>query len=244
MADTNPIINKIQKLLSLANSHNENEAKAAMNMANILLLKHNLSIQQIETHIDEQKTQYQTKNVKEGLSTLRFHQKLIADLLQNHFFVKIIIISKPIISALKPKYSKTIQLIGTKENCEIASYIFAYLDKAYPELWKTYLNNNQDANNRQKNSYYHGLTKGIKTMLEATKWKVEEEMGLILTEDANLLELVKQKTTGKYGARSNSCNVDSKVYNDGIDDGANITLKKPINSESTNQKLVELLGVS
>ena len=91
MADTNPIINKIQKLLSLANSHNENEAKAAMNMANTLLLKHNLSIQQIETHIDEQKTQYQTKNVKEGLSTLRLHQKLISDLLQNHFFVKIII---------------------------------------------------------------------------------------------------------------------------------------------------------
>lgn len=240
MDNTSPIISKIQKLLSLANSNNENEAKAAMNMANVLLLKHNLSIQQVETHIDGQKTQYQTKNAKEGLLTLGLHQKLISDLLQNHFFVKIIIVSKPIGSSFQAKYSKTIQLIGTKENCEIASYIFSYLDKSYPELWKTYLKNNPNIS-RQKASYYHGLTKGIKTMLEATKWKVEEEMGLALVEDANLVEFVKQKANGKYGKQSNKAAIDPKVYNDGIDDGSNITLRKPINTDSASQNLTKLL---
>jgi hypothetical protein len=234
MADKTPIINKIQKLLSLANSQNENEAKAAMNMANTLLIKHNISIQQVTAGAEDQKTQYQTKNVKEGFLTLRLHQKLISELLQNYFFVKIIIISKPTGFLIKTKYDKTIQLIGTKENCEIASYIFSYLDKSYPQLWKTYLKNNSDVN-YQKTSYYHGLTRGIKEMLETTKWKVEEEMGLTLTEDLDLVAFVKQKTTGNYSNKSVKFAIDQKVYNDGIDDGANITLRKPINSEAKNQ---------
>jgi hypothetical protein len=40
------LIKRIQKLLALAGSDNENEAKAAMDMANRLLLKHNISLQE------------------------------------------------------------------------------------------------------------------------------------------------------------------------------------------------------
>ena len=42
------IIERIQKLLSLANSDNENEAQLAASKANELLTKYNLSLQEVE----------------------------------------------------------------------------------------------------------------------------------------------------------------------------------------------------
>ena len=232
----NNIISKIQKLLSLANSHNENEAKAAMNMANMLLLKHNLSIQQIAGY----QAEYEFKNVGADSLTLKLHQKLVANLLKDYFFVEILILKQSVGNNIRAKYKKTIQLVGTKENCEIASYIFSYLDHTYPELWQTYCKNNQNTK-PHKESYYMGLTEGIKSMLESTRWKVQEETGLILQKDANLAKFIKEKSKGTYGSKSARAEMDQKVYNDGISHGENITLRKPIKSDGGDDKTVRLL---
>ena len=225
------IIAKIQKLFSLANSANENEAKAAMNMANTLLLKYNLSLQQVEGYI----VNYETRDIKKGVPTLKIHQKLIIDILQKYFFVKCMVHSKPVDKNYhRVKYLKTVQIIGTKENCDIASYIFVYLDRVYPELWNVYSKDNFNVKHYRK-SYYYGLSEGIKSMLEATKWRVQEEVGLVLKEDANLAKLIDQKCKGKYGSSSNF-EVDSKVYDDGISDGSSITLRRPIKSDCSDKE--------
>jgi hypothetical protein len=221
------IIAKIQKLLSLANSSNENEAKSAMNMANKLLLEYNLSIQQIADH----KSEYEFKDVGEEILVLGLRQRLIIALLRNHFFVELVIIKQSFFSFGRTKYKKTIQLVGTKENCEIAAYIFTYLDRAYPELWKNYLKNNREIK-CHKGSYYQGLTRGIAQMLEATKWKVQKEVGLVLKQDANLTNFVKQKFRATYGRSYSYSKIDQKAYNDGISDGSNITLRRPIKAEN------------
>jgi len=49
------ILEKIQKLLSLATSDNEHEAKAAMDKANALLVKHNLSMQEAKENLEYEK---------------------------------------------------------------------------------------------------------------------------------------------------------------------------------------------
>ena len=230
----NNIIAKIQKLLSLANSSNENEAKAAMNMANTLLLKHNLSIQQISGY----QVEYEIKNLGGEFLTLKLHQKLVSGLLKGYFFVEVLILKKLHNIAGRAQYKKTIQLVGSKENCEIASYIFSYLDHSYPDLWKSYKKNNPElTTSYHKESYYQGLTQGIKKMLESTKWKVQEEMGLILMADANLAKFVKQNSKGKYGNNSACASIDQKIYDDGVSDGSNITLRKPIKSDCEDGEL-------
>jgi len=213
---TNSIIQKIQKLLSLANSDNENEAKAAMNMANSLILKHNLSLQQISGY----QAEYQRKEVGEAL-VLKYHQRLILSLLTGYFFVECVI-------KHTENKVKIFQLIGTAENCEIASYIFDYLDRAFPELWKVYLKNNPQ-HHKHKKSYYSGLNSGIESMLETTKFRVQEETGLILKEDANLKAFVKSIATKHYSSQARHY-LESTVYNNGLDDGKKITLRKPIKS--------------
>jgi hypothetical protein len=233
----NNIIEKIQKLLSLANSDNEHEAKNATRMANELLLKYNLSLQQIDDHESE----YIAEEVASTGLTLNAYQKQIAQLLIEFFFVRVIISKKHVgfssgqYATYKPvraQYKKTIQLVGTKENCKIAGYIFSYLNTAYPHLWKDYFDRNTYATQKQKISYFTGLTHGIAEMLRVTKWKVQNETGLVLKRDPKLDEFVKKRSGGTYGSDTSS-KIDPVAFKKGVEDGAKVTLRKPIESQAT-----------
>lgn len=235
----NKIVERIQKLLALANSDNENEAKQATNKANELLLKYNLSLQQVENHESE----YQRTDIAEVGLVLKPYQKEIAQILMRYFFVRVIIRREFVgessgryayTNRPRTQYNKIIQLLGTKENCQIASYIFSYLNAAYPKLWEEYYSRDAELTQRDKVSYYSGLTQGIMEMLKETKWKVENETGLVLKEDPGLVKFIKNITTSTYGTNSKS-EINPDVLRDGIEHGRNITLRKPMESGSANQ---------
>lgn len=248
MVPDKSIMEKIQKLLSLANSDNENEAKMATARANELLIKYNLNLQQIEDHQNDYMVQ--TIEDKNAGLTLKPHHNLIADLLMEFFFVKIMIQRSYVGESSgrwarrqKPRsqYKKVIQLVGTEENCKIAGYIFSYLNTAYPHLWKEYFDTHADAEARDKQSYYTGLTIGIKAMLDETKWKVLNETGLVLKDDPKLKEFLKTKSTGTYGGESNA-SVNAEVVKDGIEDGKNVKLRKPLDSQTATDSGRSLTG--
>lgn len=236
------IIEKIQKLLQLANSPNESEARSATNKANELLIKYNLSLQSIIDHESEYEKQ---ELVTSGL-TLKPHQSMITTLLQEYFFVKVIIGSDFVGHSSgkwgnqRAQYRKVISLVGTEENCRIATYIFAYLNDVYPKLWKDYFDRNSRVEGRDKRSYYSGLTSGISKMLKQTKWRVENETGLVVIDDPGLVKAVEKITTGTYGGTSNA-NINREVERDGLRDGQKISLRKPIASETTDKDSRKLL---
>lgn len=230
-----PILKRIQKLLGLANSDNENEAKLATARANELLIKHNLTLQEVK---DVQFT-YGTKDLEKTGLTLKPYQKMIASILMDYFFVRAVVSKKHVgfssgqWGRAKAQYEKVIQLVGTTENCEIASYIFSYLNSAYPRLWKEYQDRTGEGA-KGKYSYYLGLSSGITKMLKETRWKVESETGLVVQKDKNLEDHMKKKYgNSSYGGDSKS-DINGDVYRDGVEDGKNITLRKPIESETTN----------
>lgn len=229
------ILKKIQKLLNLANSDNENEAKMATNRANELLVKHNLSLQQVK----DTQFVYESKDVEKTGLTLKPYQKMVASILMDYFFVRAVISKRHVgyssgqWGKQKAQFEKIIQLVGTTENCEIASYIFSYLNDAYPRLWKEY-QKNTGVSSKGKYSYYLGLSSGITKMLKETRWKVESETGLVVQKDKNLEDHMKKQYGGSsYGSDSKS-DIDREVYQDGVEHGKNITLRKPIESESSN----------
>lgn len=239
----NKVIEKIQKLLSLANSDNEHEAKNATTRANELLLKYNLSLQQIEDHQSEYVIE--TLNGSDGLQ-LKTHQSYITDLLGEFFFVRIHV-SNTFFGQSSGRYSrrhgprtqykKVLQLVGTKENVQIATYIFQYLNEVYPKLWKDYYDRDSSIQQSHKKSYYAGLTLGIGRMLEATKWKVEEEMGLVLYDDPALKKFSDDITKGNTHKGTSRDNIDGEVFRDGVKQGEQIKLAKPIESTSTDNGL-------
>lgn len=239
------IIEKIQKLLSLANSDNENEAKIATTRANELLIKYNLSLQ---TVTDRQFEYIDQKITSTGL-TFKPHQKMISQILISYFFVRIVIGRVHIgyssgrwakTGEGKAQYKKVISLVGTKENCQIATYIFSYLNDAFPKLWEQYKTKNK-AKMSHRISYYTGLTQGLKLMLDQTKWKVENETGLIVKKDPKLDEYLKKISGGSYGNASNT-ELNHRVVQDGFQDGKNIQLRKPLDSQVATESGKSLTG--
>ena len=76
------IIERIQKLLNLSESSNGNESRLAAQMAGDLLLRHNLSMQQINGHDSEVDTRevYDSRFVK-------VEDKFVCIILKKFFFV-------------------------------------------------------------------------------------------------------------------------------------------------------------
>ncbi len=242
----NSIIEKIQKLLALANSPNEHEAKAATARANALLIKYNLSLQQVEDHESE----YVVDKVASSGYTLKPHWNNLIHLLQKYFFVKIVILKTfdgyssgeyAYEKSARTRYKKTFQILGTKENAQIANYIFHYLDRVYPELWKDVYERNANLKPNDKQSYFDGLTEGISILLEETKMRVEEEYGLVLVKDPKLQKFVEENSNGKYGSGGGSDNFNKELYDKGVQDGKGVTLRKPIEAERSQNNTTKLI---
>lgn len=233
MRPPDPIIARIQKLLALANSDNEYEAKQATNRANELLIKHNLKLQEVT----DRNFSYVDRDAITVGTVIQGYQKMIAGLLDGFFFVKILVGSSfSHYDAMgRERLTRKITLIGTEVNTEIATYIFSYLNESYPRLWSDFRKKNK-LGGRYRTSYYVGLTAGISEMLEKTKWRVEHETGLVVVGDPELQKFADSRAQGAYNGREESP-INQAVAAAGFRDGVNIKLRKPIESTATTSGL-------
>lgn len=221
------LIEKVQKLLTLANSSNEHEAKLAAKRAHEIMLRHNLTMQSVEDH----STEYLTEDAIVAGKTVKFHQLLIGDLITEFFFCGTIINTR-----LHPerRWEKVWQLVGREENVKVAGYVFSFLTIQYPILWKQYREASQCPASSRK-SYFIGLTSGINSMLIRERWSVEEETGLVVIKDAKVEEKVNDICEGRAHKRSkiDSDHLDYRAIQKGQKDGKELRLRKPL--ESSNE---------
>lgn len=228
------IIQKIQKLLSLANSDNENEAKAAASKAALLLTKHNLELQQII----EKNFEYGEIEACE-IPQIKWHQHHITDLLQKYFFVKILFSRRW--DEKRHRMRRTIQLVGTEVNCKIAAYVFSYLNDIYPRLWHEYKDDQYRKGNKlyknHRDSYFTGLTVGIEFQLHQARFRAEEEFGLVVVKDEALEKHVDDITKGRTHKTSKK-EFYHDVAADGHKAGLNVQLKKAITAEENESEVL------
>lgn len=246
----NAVIDKIAKLLALANSDNENEAKLAAAKASELLIKHNLTTSEVRRLGNIPYVDNTVLNV--GLQ-LAYHQDILIDLMTDYFFVKCIIqreyngvSSGQWAHYRRPRvqYNKVITFVGSNENATIAGYVFSYLNDTYPKLWNAYKTSTKAKGKGAKKSYYLGLNTALIRMLEETKWRVQEETGLVLVEDSNLTKHIKDRVgeNNNYGGGKTPDKVDKHSFNKGLEDGKNIKLRKSMESTETKTQGLRLNG--
>lgn len=230
------IVAKVQKLLSLANSDNEHEAKLAAQRANELLIKHNLKLQDVQ----DAKLDYKEHEVESGMRSVQGYQKMICTLMGEYFFVRPVVCQTPDGEvevytgrrwSIRRTFTRRMLFLGRSENVKIASYVYSFLCRTYPKLWEDYRNKN-GAPPSARNSYYLGLTSGIGKMLREARFRVQEETGLVLVGDKNLEEFAHSRTGGKGYGDMNLNNIESQVYGQGVQDGMKVRLRKGIESES------------
>lgn len=211
------ILSKIQKLLSLATSPNEHEAKLAAEKANEMLIRHNIKMQDIQ--------QYESKYIRHDLAIQaksETENKWVLSILKKHFFVE------PVYSRDRRTKQTTIYLLGEETNIQVASYVYEYLMRQFYDLWREY-KFQHDAPTNQKQSYYMGLYTGLNEQLSSRLEKVQTETGLILRRDPKLDEMVKDFKKSSFNVNAS----DQKAIDQGYEAGKSIQIKRGISSESS-----------
>ena len=135
----NSIVEKIKKLLAIANdtAASDNEVSNAMKLVNDLLLKHNLTLGNIDTSNDESKIKNLFKSEKivfgEVVEESNWEVALITTLCEYN-------LCKPIIHTTTGLKGGHITILGNPLNIECVNYMFQVARKLYRQLSKARYN--------------------------------------------------------------------------------------------------------
>ncbi len=218
------VLEIVKKLLALGTSPNQNEANAAIAKANELMLRHNLSMGDVESL---NLADYGEKDVNYDFT---IETKYIQDLLKRYFFVEIF---------LTPGLKKW-TVCGTKENVEIALYMFSYIKNQFSSAWLTYKKLNEIEGIKGKTDFYYGAWQGLRTKLEDERSRLKQEEGLIWLGDPKLKEYMDENhgRLRKASGSNHRMSGDARAKESGYEAGKSMNLSKGISHGATKQKLI------
>jgi len=229
-SDRGRILEKVRKLLSLAQSNNEHEAFHAMKKANELIEKYN--IERIEGNRD---AQYAHAVINHKKKRIENYQRRICLILQDYFFTEIIY--SYLYDAINRETYRTIEILGTRENVLIAEYVYYFLLNQLEILWKAYKGKKNNRNARNKRSYRLGVIEGFRDKLGQMEKKrhhypsgkpEQTTSALICARDKMLSEFINRKFPRLMKYRSQAAALDYKTYTAGMSDGKQLTIHRGI----------------
>lgn len=225
------ISDKIKKLLNLAQSSNENEAKAAANMAQRLMVKHNL------TSVNLDSCEYDDSVIAE-YARASVESKYVHDLISKFFFVNVVTVRSVKRNPITYQASRVseVTLFGTSENIEIAGYTYQFLSNSFKRLWKQYqLETGATASSKQ--SYMLGLWRGITSQLKESRQSVEQETGLVVVKDHGIAKYQQSKIGRTQNSSSKVSARDSSATASGTAAGKNLRISRGIGSSHSGKVL-------
>lgn len=176
--DEERLATRVAKLLALAESPNVHEAEAAMAAAQRLLLKYNVEL----AHARAERG-YAFRHI--GAVLLRTYEKdrALAALLAEHFFVEAIWV--PSYRPEDGRHGSVLEICGTRQNLEIASYVHAFLVATAERLWVEHKRLERLRGDRDRRAYVAGVMAGFREKLRKESRRHQEE-GLVWVKDADL----------------------------------------------------------
>lgn len=246
-------IARVEKLLSLARSSNQHEAALAMEKAGELMGKYNL--QEMSTG----ESAYNYTVINSCRQRLEGYQRRISTILQEFFYVKVIL--SRLYHPEKDRYHKTIELLGRRENVEIARYCYYFLEKKLPTLWEQQRQTAQGKGIRARNSYYLGLLEGFREKLRQQEKDLRsktEKKGssalkstgsttggqtksiICLENDPGLQKFLQQRYPRLAKGRKTTSRVDSGIFAAGKEKGRTIVFHKGVSEKQGDRgRLIE-----
>lgn len=224
--ETSPILEKIKKLLSLAESPNVHEAENAMKLANQMMLKWN--VQHLER---ESKRDFMFHHLgRPGRITLPL--KMLSQILRDFFFVEVLWVNS--FNAETGKSGKVLEICGKKENIEISEYVYDYLIFVSAKYWTAYKNQYRGAH---KGNYIYGLYLGFYEKLDEQNRSAEEKNELVWLGDPLLHEYFKKKHPRVRKLSSSSMKLDEMSFDAGKKQGQKIVIRKGVTKSSSPQTI-------
>ncbi len=229
--DEQRVLERIAKLLALAESPNEHEARAAMAAAQKLMLRHNL-----DRPAQEAARGYAFRHLGAPTGRISEHERLLATILSEHFFVETIWV--PVWRVLEQKRGSVLEVCGTPANLEMAAYVHAFLTHTADELWRAHKRELSIDGDRDRRVFFAGVMSGFQEQLASQKTRSREE-GLIWLGDPGLSEFYRKRNPHVRMVRFGG-GPRTEAREHGRAAGRQIVLNKPVASGATSRG--KLLG--
>ena len=238
------IMQRVKKLMALAQSQNQHEAEAAMAKAHQLIGKYNVDLF----------TQEENRNfvsVFIGKPALRHFREeyALARLLTDFYFVFGIWMPAYVVD--KGKMGSVLEISGTIQNIKIAHYVYDFVQQSTNSQWDEY-NRNNGLNRYRKTDFAIGIIQGFSSKLKSqseTKRKLKDtcplvprsgrrERALIKIEDPLLKEYAGYKYPRTLSVSGKALSHDHNVVKDGVSVGKKLVISKGITERGKNRRLL------
>ncbi len=232
-------IARVEKLLALAGSSNENEAVLAMQKANELIEKYSLG-----QMTDRQRSPYTYVIINSGKCCIQRYQRRICGILRDFFYVKVVYAF--LYDSRHDCRHKTIELFGTAENVAIGEYCYHFLENQLTILWRQHRHKYLGNSLRAKNSYYLGVLNGFykkilgqrqtreKRMLVADGTNALAVQDMMAAESSKIDVCIAQRFPRLSSRRLAAALVYSDTFADGVAAGGRINLHKGVAAHAGN----------
>jgi hypothetical protein len=220
------IVARITRLLALAESPNRHEAEAAMAAAQRLMLKHNLDVAGSREARD-----YGFSHLGRPSGRVGEHERLVAMILGEHFFVEAIWI--PVYRALAGKRGSVLEICGTRGNLAIAEYVHAFLHETAERLWRDHKRAGGIGSDRDRRAYLAGVMVGFADQLARQKTKNRSE-GLVWVKDGDLTAYFRRRhPLVRHVRHAGTRRTDAWAH--GREAGRKIVLYRPVDSHPASR---------
>jgi hypothetical protein len=217
------VLRKVEGLLALADSENEHEARAAMGAAHRLMRKHNVGLTEASTP-----DVYSFRQLGRIRRRLPAHEKILAGILGQHFFVQPIWVSAYDTQADSP--GRVLELCGRPENLDIATHVYGFMLETSERLWRAHQREQGIRHNKDRRRYLQGLMMGFNDRLSREAEQLEET-GLVWVGDGHLRTWMGRRHPRMKAGRRTTMTVDS-TWVAGRAAGQKVVWRKPVTKKA------------
>jgi hypothetical protein len=218
------LVERIAKLLALAESPNRHEAEAAMAAAQRLMLRH-----QIDSSVAGASHEYSFVHLGRPTGRVLEHDRLVAMILGKYFFVDVIWI--PVYRPLEGKRGSVLEVCGAPEHLEIAEYVHGFLHDRAERLWEEHKKLCAVRSNHDRRTFLAGVMAGFAEKLSRQE-TVNRSDGLVWLKDANLSSYLRLRHPHVRHVRHSGPRR-TDAWARGRDAGRKIVLHRPVRAAAT-----------
>jgi hypothetical protein len=223
-AQPSPLLDRIAKLLALAESPNEHEAQAAMSAAQRLMLKHN-----IEAAVTGVQAALCFRHLGKATGRVSEHERRLAMILDEHFFVQVIWV--PVWRVTEGKRGSVLEVCGTRDNVELAAYVYDFLMYTADALYRDDRKRRRDRSHGERRKFLAGVMSGFHERLGRERKRSEAE-GLVWVGDAETQQYFRRRHPHVRWAR-HAVSTTGEAYTRGQTAGRNIVLHRGVKGSAS-----------
>jgi len=224
------LLERVKKLLALAESDNIHEAELAATQAQALIHRHHLKLSELE-RLDPERLSFESgmgaRSVGEPKKRHYRYEYAITNLLCEHFFVDVIWVSSYDIVSLKE--GRVAELCGRLEDLEIAEYVYHFIHNHLKIAWCRHKAKHSLKGLQERLSFSFGLVKGFQSKLDAQAESRSEELGLVLSSSEAASRFLRLRHPRVRSISSGGWSP-TESFGAGFAVGQNLTLRRGVES--------------